>query len=531
MADNQHYRNLRQNTFIADDVVDGGVDVSSTEIERRASRVSQSLSFESNHSRNPLIKLLTKSRSSTLGCEKERSLAGNLQLLDHDSDTSQKSRSRFNPKKIKLKVGNSKEKNQDVSSTEDRTQHNSSHLKSVDPSNKLTSSGPSIVQFFNRPHGANAERETFKREQFAKKQFGRTSVTLSSQSSNSLIQDVNLASRFRFNTSDNLGASSSNNTHLNSSSLHGIHRKYLISADQYILEKWNKNIGDEVHATIKSPKNDTYLNLAEAFDFLLEHLKRLFVPTVNPKGTESGTSELTVEHLSRFVYHQIVKPIFIHQRLMRASNAVDGDSTLGTILEDPPDETKEARQSEVLQELMHSTKSWLSVLRRTWLESMKRDQNIEDPRWSIVYLWKALAELWNYFNRTIRFALMQVFTPIQSCIDSDFLRLSGCNSPIHVIESVILLAYKDAVVIPILAMRKAAYASTSRSPKKPSHEKLNSTEMQYVLEKPLVHKRLISCFGIIISFLNAYSGLLKDDSTVRDPVLHDAIRCLQDIAL
>lgn len=528
MADNQHHRNLWHNTFLADDVVDCGVGEGSTDIERRASRVSQ-LSFESNCSRNPLVKLLTKSRSSTLSGEKERSLAGNPQLLDHDSETSQRSKSRFNPKNIKLKVGTLKEKYQDGLLTDDRTQHNSSHPKSVDPSNKLTTSGPSIVQFFNRPHGINIERESSKKEQFSKKQFGRTSVTLSSQSSNSLIQDVNLALKFRFNNPDNLGALGSNNVHLNSSSLHGIHRKYLISADQFILEKRNKNIGDEVQVT-KGPKNDTYLNLAEAFDFLLEHLKRLFVPTVNPKNTESGTSEFTVEQLSRYVDHQIVEPIFAHQRLARASYSVDGDITLGTILEDPPDETREARQREVLQELMHSTKSWLSLLRRTWLESLRRVQTTEDPRWSLVDLWKALAELWNHFNRTIRFALMQVFTPIQSCIDSDFLRRSGCNSPIHVIESVILLAYKDAVVIPILAVRKATYASTPRSPKKPSHEKLNSTEMQFILEEPLVHKRLISCFGIIISFLNAYSGLLKDDSTVRDPVLHDAIRCLQDIA-
>lgn len=505
--------------------VESGHNEEISELSRQGSYESQTPSYESSHSRNPLARLLSRGRSSTLGSDKERLKADDHRLLNEQHATS---RGRFTSRKLKWKVGSEKHNSESSFLTENQKQF---FLKSAEPSSKLNSA-PSIAQLFNRPLASHGDKDLLRKEQLSKKQLGRTNVTLSSQSSNSLIQDVKLASRFRFNNPESSVIAAPSSTQSNSSSLQGLHRKYLMSADQFILQKWNKSMGLEVNANVKSSKHPSYQKLSDEFEGLLEHLERIFKPQEKTLRTTMPL-EYTVEELARVVYHRIVEPTFDQPKLVKSPNTFEENLTFNPVLDDSIDEAKEVRQHEVLHELLQSTKSWLASLKRSWLESLKLSKGTDiDAKLSLVDLWRALAEIWTYFNKFVRFTLMQILIPVQSCIDTAFLKLCGCTSPNHVVESVILVAYKDAVVFPVLAMRKAIYAASSRSsPKRHTPNKLSNSEVQYINGDSSVHERLISCFGILLSYLGAYFGLLKDDSSGRDPVLHEAIRWLQEIAV
>lgn len=496
-----------------------------SELSRQGSYESQTPSYESSHSKNPLTRLLTRSRSSTLGGDKERSKAHDPPSM---SEYHAASRGRFTSRKLKWKVGGEKHNDANSYSAENQKLF---FMKSAEPSSKLNSA-PSIAQFFNRPLVAHGDRDLLRKEQLSKKQLGRTHVTLSSQSSNSLIQDVKLASRFRFNSPESSVVAAPSSIHCNSSSLQGLHRKYLMSADQFILQKWNKSMGLELDASEKSSKHPSYQKLSDEFEDLLEHLERIFKPQERTLRTTMPL-EYTVEELARVVYHRIVEPTFDQPKLAKSPSTLEENLMLNPALDDSIDEAKEVRQHEVLHELLQSTKSWLASLKRSWFESLRSTKGTDiDAKLNLVDLWRALAEIWTYFNKFVRFTLMQILIPVQSCIDTAFLKLCGCTSPNHVIESVILVAYKDAVVFPVLAMRKAIYVASSRSsPKKHSPSKLSNSEVQYITGNSSVQERLISCFGILLSYPGAYFGLLKDDSSGRDPVLHEANRWLQEIAV
>ncbi|PVH16931.1 uncharacterized protein CXQ87_004489 [Candidozyma duobushaemuli] len=387
--------------------VESGHSEDISELSRQGSYESQTPSYESSHSRNPLARLLSRSRSSTLGGDKERFKADDHRLVSEQHATS---RGRFTSKKLKWKVGSEKHNDESSYLTENQKQF---FMKSAEPSGKLASA-PSIAQFFNRPLASHGDKDLLKKEQFSKKQSGRTNVTLSSQSSNSLIQDVKLASRFRFNSPESSVVAAPSSTHSNSSSLQGLHRKYSMSADQFILQKWNKSMGLEVNANVKSSKHPSYQKLSDEFEGLSEHLERMFKPQEKTPRTTMPL-EYTVEELARVVYHRIVEPTFDQPKLVKSPNTLEENPTFNPVLDDSIDEAKEVRQHEVLHELLQSTKSWLATLKRSWLESLKLSKGTDiDAKLNLVDLWRALAEIWTYFNKFVRFTLMQILIPVMS---------------------------------------------------------------------------------------------------------------------
>ncbi|PSK36846.1 hypothetical protein C7M61_003710 [Candidozyma pseudohaemuli] len=384
--------------------VESGHNEEISELSRQGSYESQTPSYESSHSRNPLARLLSRGRSSTLGSDKERLKADDHRLLNEQHATS---RGRFTSRKLKWKVGSEKHNSESSFLTENQKQF---FLKSAEPSSKLNSA-PSIAQLFNRPLASHGDKDLLRKEQLSKKQLGRTNVTLSSQSSNSLIQDVKLASRFRFNNPESSVIAAPSSTQSNSSSLQGLHRKYLMSADQFILQKWNKSMGLEVNANVKSSKHPSYQKLSDEFEGLLEHLERIFKPQEKTLRTTMPL-EYTVEELARVVYHRIVEPTFDQPKLVKSPNTFEENLTFNPVLDDSIDEAKEVRQHEVLHELLQSTKSWLASLKRSWLESLKLSKGTDiDAKLSLVDLWRALAEIWTYFNKFVRFTLMQILIP------------------------------------------------------------------------------------------------------------------------
>lgn len=512
----------------SDDGEDGGFPyVGSSSLRKHLSRVSQTSSLDTVYTKNPLSRLLSRSKNGMTAGDRELSLGRDISNFERN-ERPFASKTLFTTKKARAK---SVSKEQSLSHNSEIS-YTGKQIRPEDHLNKLTNSTSSIAQFFHRNTGH--QNENPKKDTHSRKQLGRPGVALSSQSSNSVVTDSSMALRYRFVSSEPSSTHGAHNQP-HPTSLQELHRKYLMSADQFILRKWNKNVAGGSHGTaFRRRQTLNSSGLSEGFQNLSQALEPMFQPTMDKTGSLATPIEFSIELLARFVDTDIVEVVFSPRRPTEEIYEDSEASLDRSNQDDPHEETNEVKLREILQELMNLTRSGLELLRKNWIYIARRgkgERDLGEPKQRLCDLWIMLSDIWQYFNRTIRFTLLQIFVPLQGCLDSDFLLLAGYTSPNHVLESMILLAFKEAVVLPILNMRKSVYFSVSKAQKKSLQQRLIEAEASFILGNFSVHERLIGCIGVLLSYLNASSTLTGEDLTMRDPVLAEAMRWLQDIAL
>ncbi|KAG2733650.1 hypothetical protein G9P44_003175 [Scheffersomyces stipitis] len=396
----------------------------------------------------------------------------------------------------------------------------------------------------------------------------RTTVSLSSNNSNSYITDVNFAMIYNF-TDPNYSVDEMDGLNDHSSFL-DIHKKLMIS-DQFVPSKTHKSQNAEVGLGIMSEHDcdNEYLSNYQMdfgkknsrfFSNLLYITKPLFLASQQKRlsnGVLHPHTGYTVEDVANFIKENYLSdissglpydsstgsPVNRTQKVKSKSNrliSVASSSSI-SIREEIGDSLDDFKIREISQDLFTFFTKSMIVFQRDFnnFETKTYDnilsstlQNKSKPVVNVILSWSKISMMWDYFNCKIRFYLLSIFLPLQKIFhEISIQRLTSIQQPIE-IENIILLAFRDIILLPLLLHRRIIYQgdtfnsiSNGRT-KQPTHgpEELTMEEEESVLcaNKKLLQK-LVNCFGILSSYTHAEPGNADGEQHVRNEIFQSAV--------
>lgn len=395
------------------------------------------------------------------------------------------------------------------------------HLDDKGPKN-LTSP-VSLHQIFHRSHSANIGS-------ISNDAHHKAGLSLSSQNSNSFIKDSKKAAQFRFTNPSFLWNVTENS--IEGNTFQGLHKKYLVSADNYIphkakvsLDSTKSESGPNPEALDLSQRND-----GDVFDLLFILTQRLFQHESQHEGAPS-VGEGTLENLSSFVRDNIVAKLRASEKRNTENELLGLGSRYGLTItsesnnidqqnEEQGDEMLDSKQRELTQSIQNFFSKGCENL-KDLIDShffSKRNLNMDFAKEEfhlkiLEELWLKLLVSWDHFNLNVRFFFLQVFEPLQEYFDQS--ALSGKDSyKSPNIESILMTSFKDKVISIYLQERVTLFASS------PGNTKLRSQE-ELFLRSEKVWKRVTNCFGLLTSYDCFDIPELKDEGATRILLSHD----------
>ncbi|CUM65725.1 uncharacterized protein PRCAT00003373001 [Priceomyces carsonii] len=375
----------------------------------------------------------------------------------------------------------------------------------------------------------------------------RNTLTLSSNSSNSYITDVKLAMIYNF-TSPGYSVELSDSMGVDHNSLGDIHKKLMVPTDQYVLNKLHKNLSQVTGLGIVNGGSEHMLDFgkenAKFYNNLLHILRPMFYPKHNrklPYGSQHPYLGMTIEEISNYIKRYQIDEKHIRQTLLqnalkktrsRLSNALskapNSKSSSSLTLEDTVDNDLKFREtSQDLLSFFTRCMVWL-------LESFKMHDSSEiGPLSQITREWMKVASLWEYFNQKVRFNIICMFHPFQVYLRKlsiDTKQRTGIE-----IENIMLLAFRDTVLMPWLFERRKLFSKETlrdiKSTDLSDSIKDLKTEEEAILKssQSQLLRTLISCFGTVYSYAQADSGNSDGEQHLRDRLFDETFTRLTNI--
>lgn len=522
---------------------------------------------------NSLARFFTRNRSSSTineGSDVVLTLDLPGSVIGDDTSSSHKGLFKLSRKQPKFKITNKSMSKPDL--TIQTTGHHALKVpkkllssSSVDEYGKKTAPSPiSLNHIFHRPHG-QSKADSIKLQEDGSsttKLFNslphRTSVSLSSQSSNSFVSDLNSAILFNFTDPNFMVNSADGNTDL--PAILEIHRKYLVSTDQFMQSKLHRSMMDSPNPlNTEQDKHFTDDDLpltpiesekkySQIFSDLFAMMHTLFIPssqTTLSNGRTAPQLPLTMEHAANFVRQKLVKNLLKEQEMESLRRTEKGRSSLIVGIDDDSslkeniNDAVELKKKELIQELckffekccstIAKDKGFNSSVNETggkrFSETMitrtqSQNQNTKGLRLNeFLHEWEIISDTWQYFNKSVRYYLLNVFYPLQLFLNEEENQNGKKGTNQIRVESLLLKAFRDAVIMPHLNHRGSEISKspfpmeTTKARTIPSS--LYPEEKTYFQSRPDVFKTLKKCFGIIRSHLKLASGN-SDDQLVEE---------------
>lgn len=352
----------------------------------------------------------------------------------------------------------------------------------------------------------------------------RTTVCLSSSSSNSYITDISFAVVYNFTDPDY--SLEDYDTFGEHNSLIDIHKKLLVPTDQFLLNKLLKSHPSEVGLGIISDdstnSSDDYLNKylidfgkdnSKFFGNLLAITRPLFLPSHQKKlanGRKHPHLSMSSEDVANFI-----KDNYMNELISSSSTATqsptniicanhDGENkspgkrdrlkkistrtyptrspSFFSLNEIPIDDgLDDYRAREISQDLLtffyrcfltfrkdfnnvdvkHPISRRMSVPSSTAGGSVPKFDDLKLPQLDqLEKNWELLTSQWNYFNLKVRYDIVNMFYPLQKYLYNASIQLfnKNKNNAIQIeIESILLVAFKNIIITPVLLRRKELY--------------------------------------------------------------------------
>lgn len=157
--------------------------------------------------------------------------------------------------------------------------------------------------------------------------------------------------------------------------------------------------------------------------------------------------------------------------------------------------------------------------------------------------WIAISQIWIYFNTKVRFPILNAFYPLQNYFDEN--PIQGMNGEVARdgvdIQSVLLIAFRDTVILPHLQQRKLESSrSLLSSISLGDHSKyrhlefnpLQLVERDYLkLDPDRIYKLLANCFGVISSHLRADLCSSDGELQSRETIFNEVAKWITVISL
>ncbi|CAX44224.1 conserved hypothetical protein [Candida dubliniensis CD36] len=262
----------------------------------------------------------------------------------------------------------------------------------------------------------------------------KATLCLSSNSSNSIISNPELAQIYNFtNPNISIEDGETNMDHTNSSFL-DIHKKMLVPADSFIQNKLNKYHQTEVGLGIYESELDHEKD-SKIYSNLYHYLKPLFTPSfsVSDSGRKVSMCPIlnaNVEEIASFVKESFC----LHQPNERASLDHDKSfrsktrSSVSSLGRGKIDDFDYRQLSNLFEKLM-------TVL----------SHNLQTAEPSEVSLQTLILNAWRYYNNYIRFYVLSVFQPLQTHLNELYMKNQN-GSKITRIDDLLLVSFRKVFI-------------------------------------------------------------------------------------
>lgn len=426
--------------------------------------------------------------------------------------------------------------------------------------NPASSPASTFHNFFHRSHSNSQAHELLSLspdDQITQQSVtvpSRTTITLSSSSSNSVITDVSFAIIYKFTDPNySLDDFESANEH---SSLFDMHKKLMTPTDQFLLSRLHRLPNQEIGLGIASD-DDPQLPVAEArnyaklFNSFLNAIKPLILPSQSKKlsnGTEHACLGMLVEELGASLlegYKNISRngstpepiersPSTRSARVRKVSSQLHSSSS-SSLTDNVPDKFDDFRFRETHAELQSFFTKCMMIFLNDFskqidfslLVDKDAEVNREELLPEVVKLCKEWAKVeakWTYFNRNVRFQLLAIFHPLQKYFNEMLIENAyGIKNSIRILtENMLLASFRDTIVMPFVISRLQSYRMTEDVNNFLAHSPLSSSlasltpiqklttitkaetlrsQEAYILANGGLMAGLLNCFGTIRSHM------------------------------
>ncbi|ODV77796.1 uncharacterized protein CANTADRAFT_26847 [Suhomyces tanzawaensis NRRL Y-17324] len=401
----------------------------------------------------------------------------------------------------------------------------------------------------------------------------RTSLSLSSNNSNSYVSDIKFALLYKFTDPDySVEEIEAPNDH---TMLLDIHRKLLMPTDQYLQNRTQKGQSQELGLGILGDSYDNEYryhngkNNAKFFENLLYITRPIFMPSTQKtlsNGLQHPYTGFTIEDIASIIkeYYwrepsSIVQPNKLTiepgqhsstpasstQRMTKSKlKPLRTNRSSSTASITTPNELyekfDELKIREISLDLFTFFVKCMNMLKKDFDMESGDEEELRTPSpskvnnsSSVIKQWLILSTIWIYFNKKIRFALIGIFQPLQHLFHE--ISSQGLRSNIIIdveIENTILLAFRDVIIHPFLLQHSMINESfevwvDSNDKVNNSHPALTNSEEQTMLSS---HKELldnlIECFGEVLSNTRLHTPHADSEQSFKNQLFEKAFAWL-----
>lgn len=471
--------------------------------------------------------------------------------------------------------------------------------------NSASSPASTFHNFFHRSHNNSQpskdqqiipKDELLSLQQTINNNPNRTAMSLSSNNSNSFITDINFALVYNF-TDPDYSVEEYDHTGEHTSFL-DIHKKLMVPTDQYLQNKLHKHQTQEVGLGIISDSNEDndYLSRylidfgksnVTFFNNLISIMKPLFQPSQQKRLSNKASHPylgIALEDISNYIKDNYVS----ESSVTPSGEAYSFEKPLGSRLSKSRSKTKfytsnssstlsigetvnnvfdEFKIREISQDLLTFFIKCMVTFQKDFkvFEAKSRNKsstqiengNIQSLSKQYINDWIRISEQWTYFNQKIRYYVMGIFHPLQKHLH-DIAMQRYNNDPDSVleveIENVLLLAFRDVIIVPFLIQRKREYQNMwssnqakiqeANNTESPSHvpsytflvdaddnedDIVRFEEERALQGNKMLYKNLINCFGILLTHTHDEVGNSDGEQHVRNNIFSETFTWLSKL--
>lgn len=433
----------------------------------------------------------------------------------------------------------------------------------------VASPGSTFHNFFHRSHTSSQPSEllVLSSDDHISQQSvtipSRTAITLSSNSSNSVITDVNFALIFKFtNPNYSLEEPDSTTEH---STLIDMHRKLLTPTDQFLQSRVQKMTSLDFNARVAAQESDIHLqmsetrNYAKLFQSLTEAIRPLILVSQSRKlsnGCEHACLSMLLEDLGTSLLESYINitengpasdtldrsPSSKSARLRKLSRLNSSSNT--SLNETAWNHLDDFRFRETHAEILSFFTKCMTCFLNDFNNHMdfsvliekdadfNRDETLLDVE-LLCREWAKLEAKWDHFNKRIRFQMLAILHPLQRHFNDRLIENPyGIGNTVRILtESMLLSSFRDVIVMPFILNRlqiyktaEASFANSAESPISNSLNNLTPTPSHSTKSKLFFLKaqeaRLLSNGNILGGILNCFGTIRShmpwDLATERD---------------
>jgi hypothetical protein len=379
----------------------------------------------------------------------------------------------------------------------------------------LSSPSSTLHNFFHRSQSITQINADLLSTNMDDLPISKRTVGLSSNNSNSIITDMNSALVYKFTYPDySLEDTEGLGEH---TSILDIHKKLLIPTDQYLLSKLNnrqqnQDIGlgilnetNEIESQIKL--QDTGRSNSSFFDNLLEITRPIYLN--QQKRTLNGLKQIylayTIEDIANFIrLNYFNSSVFLpldsetaspsRRSRIRPKYSTRTFSSNSLSLSDLNLNSATNLDAYKLREISKDLTTYfckgLNILRKDFdLANLRSDTSSHAKKVIDLNEWEKIIEIWDYFNRHIRYFILACFQPLQKY----FHEISVTeNINVIEIESILLVSFRDSILMSCL---------TKKLPRFREHGDMFTLEEEKkeLAQNPKLLNRIIECLGVLCS--------------------------------